>query len=68
MGCKRQSHLVKMNINIRMMIVFLSFPGDSIYKSDAFQKPRKLKCPNNRLTALRPFRNGVYVGADLFGG
>jgi len=33
---KRQRHLVKANINIWMMIAFLSFLGDLINKSDTF--------------------------------
>jgi hypothetical protein len=31
-----QSHLVKTNIDIRMVIAFLSFPGDPVDKLDAF--------------------------------
>src|ERR1035437_4742046 len=35
---ERQRHLVKTNINIRMVIDFLSFPVDSVDESDALQK------------------------------
>ena len=37
----RQRHLVKANVDIRMVMAFLSFPGDSVDKSDGFQKPLK---------------------------
>jgi hypothetical protein len=33
---KRQSHLAKANIDIRVMVALLSFPGDPAYESDAF--------------------------------
>ena len=53
---KRQRHSVKVNVDIRMVIAFLGFPGDSIDKCDAFQEPLKLKCPNDRLSVFRPVR------------
>ena len=55
---KRQRHSVKVNVDIRMVIAFLGFPGDSIDKCDAFQEPLKLKCPNDRLSVFRPVREG----------
>src|SRR5665647_3741117 len=53
-----QRHLVKTNINIRMVIDFLSFPGDPVDKINALQESLKLKCPQNCLSAFRPVRDG----------
>ena len=36
MCAERQYHLVKANINVRMMIAFLSFLVNSVNKSDTF--------------------------------
>jgi len=55
---ERQRHLVKTNINIRMMIDFLSAFGDSPHKSDAHQESLKLEGAANGLRAFRPIRNG----------
>ena len=33
---KRQSHLVKANVDIRMMVALLSFSGNPVYERDAF--------------------------------
>jgi hypothetical protein len=64
---KGQCRRVKANINIRMVMAFLSFPGDPVDKSDAFQESLKLKCANNRFSAFRPVRDGFQVNTNLFG-
>jgi hypothetical protein len=56
---ERQRHLIKTNINIRMMIDFLSFPSDTVDEGDAVQKTLKPKCAANGLRALGPVRDSV---------
>jgi hypothetical protein len=63
-----QRDLIKANINVRMALAFLGFPGDPFDKSDAFQEPLKFVGSKNRLSAFRPIRNGFQVKTDLFGG
>ena len=37
-----QRHLIKTNVDIRMVIAFLSFPGDLVDEIHAFQESLKL--------------------------
>ena len=41
MRCERQCHLVKLDINLRMMIDFLRIPRDVIDESETVQKSIK---------------------------
>jgi hypothetical protein len=63
-----QRHFVKANINVRMVIDFLSFPGDPVDKVHAPQESLKLERPMNCLRAFRPVRHGFQVESGLFGG
>jgi hypothetical protein len=63
-----QRNLIKANVNVRMVIAFLGFPGDPFDKGDAFQEPLKFVGPKNRLSAFRPVRNGFQVKTEMFGG
>jgi hypothetical protein len=63
-----QRDLIKANVNVRMVIAFLGFPGDPFDKGDASQEPLKFVSPKNRLSTFRPVRNGFQVKTDLFGG
>ena len=49
---QRQRHLVKTNINIRMVIELLRFPGEAIDECDAVQESLELESPMNDLRAL----------------
>jgi hypothetical protein len=60
--------LIKANINVRMVIAFLGFPGDPFDKGDASQETLKFVSPKNRLSTFRPVRHGFQVKTDLFGG
>jgi hypothetical protein len=64
---ERQLHLVETNINIRMMIHFLSAFGDAMHKRDAHQESVKFVGAANCLRAFRPIGNSCQVKADLFG-
>lgn len=65
---ERQRHLVKTNINIRMVVELLRSLGDPVDESDAYQEVRKLKGAADGLRAVRPSGNGFQVPGDLFGG
>jgi hypothetical protein len=58
MRAELQRHLVKTNVDVRVVIDFLSFPGDPIDKRDASQESLEPKCPKNCLRAFRPVRDG----------
>ena len=64
---ERQFHLVKTNINIRMMIDFLSSFGDSTHKGYARHEIVKLERAANGFRAFRPIRNGRQVKVCFFG-
>lgn len=68
MRAELQRHLVKSNINIRMVVGILSFFGDLIDKLDAFQESIKLECPAKGLIVLRPARDFFKEEIELFGG
>ncbi len=53
-----QCHPVETDVDIRMVIDFLGFPGDPIDKIHAFQESRKLEGPTNGSRAFRPVWNG----------
>ena len=65
---QRQRHLVKANINIRLMIDFQGLFGDSPHKINARHESYKFKCAANGLRAFRPIRNGFQLKIDFFGG
>ena len=58
---KRQHHLVKTNINIRMVIEFLRLLGDAVHEGEAVQEVRKLESAADGLRAFRPIGNLGYV-------
>ena len=55
---ERERHLVKTDVNIGMVIDFLSALGDAVHKGNAHQESLELKCPMNSLGAFRPVWNG----------
>ena len=54
---ERQRDLVKADVNIGVMIDFLSLFGDSTHKSYARRESFKLKRATNRFRPFRPIRN-----------
>jgi hypothetical protein len=50
-----------------MMIVVLRHPRDAMDKGDAVQHPIKPVSAVNAFRPLRPVRDGIEAGFDLFG-
>ena len=65
---ERQRHLVKTDVNIGVMIDFLSLFGDSTHKGYARHEIVKLERAANGFRAFRPIRNGRQVKVYFFGG
>lgn len=65
---ERQRHLVKTDVNVRMMIVFLSLFGDPPHKGDAGHESIKLKSAADGFRAFRPIRHGFQAEVNVFGG
>jgi hypothetical protein len=65
---ERQRHFVEMNGDIRVVIALLCLPGDPVDEIDAVWESIELKCPQNRLRASRPVRDGLQAKRDLFAG
>ena len=55
---ERQRHLVKTDVNVGVMIDFLSLFGDSTHKSYSRHEIVKLERAANSLPAFRPVRDG----------
>ena len=65
---KRQRHLVKTDVNIRMVIDFQGLFGDPTHKIYARHEFIKLECAANGLRSRRPIRNRFQLKGDLFSG
>ena len=67
MHSERQRHPIKLIINFWIMIDYLSIPCDVIDESETVHKSIKIICAANSCRPLRPVRDGVKAGLDLFG-
>ena len=53
-----QRYFIKTNLDIRMVIHFLRFPGDPVDKIDALQEASELKGSRDCPSPFRPIRDG----------
>ena len=42
-----QCHLVEADVDVRMVVDFLGFPGNPVHESDTVQESFELECPKN---------------------